>query len=147
MKKMGHPHIVKLFEIIDDPDHHKQFLIQEYVQGGDLEQKIYKTALTEPQVRKYFRQLISAVWYCHEVANVYHRDIKPENILIDSEDNIKLSDFGVGEIQEKSKGSKSKKTAGSYPYMCPESFQMKDYSDKQADLWACSITLYEMIFK
>ena len=47
MKKMGHPYIVKLIEIIDDPNHHKQFLIQEYVPNGDLMKKIQKQDYTE----------------------------------------------------------------------------------------------------
>jgi serine/threonine protein kinase len=45
----------------------------------------------------YFRQLISAVWYCHDIVGTIHRDIKPENILIDVNNNIKLTDFGVSD--------------------------------------------------
>ena len=40
---------------------------------------------------------MSAVWYCHEVVKIAHRDIKPDNILVDDEDNIKLTDFGVSD--------------------------------------------------
>lgn len=101
MKKMGHPYIMKLIEVVDDPNHHKQFLIQEYVPNGNLLSKIdgfSKQPYTEVQCRKWFRQLLSAVWYCHEVVNIFHRDIKPDNILLDEEENIKLSDFGVSDM-------------------------------------------------
>ena len=100
-KKMSHPYIVKLIEIIDDMEnHHKLYLVLEYAPGGDLLRKIQnynKKTLTEAQIRKYFRQLIYAIWYCHEIVNAVHRDIKPDNILLDENDNIKLSDFGVGD--------------------------------------------------
>jgi serine/threonine protein kinase len=50
---------------------------------------------TEHQLKVWFRQLICAVWYCHEVVNIFHRDIKPDNLLLDENSNLKLSDFGV----------------------------------------------------
>jgi serine/threonine protein kinase len=150
MKKMGHPYIVKLIEIIDDPNHNKQFLIQEYVSNGDLMKKIKNQNYTEAQVRKYFRQLISAVWYCHEVLNIFHRDIKPDNILIDEDDNIKLTDFGVSEVGKSKKLKHSNDhiygNAGSHCYFCPEACNDHSYSGKDADLWACAITLYQMVY-
>ena len=110
MKKMNHPHIVRLIEIIDDPNHHKQYLIQEFIPNGDLLEKIKqydKNPLSEQNLRKYFRQLMTAVWYCHEVVQIFHRDIKPDNILIDNEDNIKLTDFGVSHSFEDKKRKKA----------------------------------------
>lgn len=77
---------MRLYEIIDDPKHDKLYLVTEYVKNGTVLQKIQGTAaakLTEDQIRKYFRQLISAIEYCHENAKIIHRDIKPENILLD----------------------------------------------------------------
>lgn len=71
MKKMSHPYVLKLVEIIDDPNHHKQYLIQEYVVNGDLLAKINKidqSPYAESQVRTWFTQLLCAVWYCHEIA-------------------------------------------------------------------------------
>ena len=50
-------------------------------------------------MRKYFRQLIQALEYCHNVVKIIHRDIKPEKILIDENDDIKLADFGVSAFQ------------------------------------------------
>lgn len=49
---------------------------------------------SEPVAKHYFRQLIGALYYMHTVANVAHRDVKLENILMDSNYNIKLNDFG-----------------------------------------------------
>ena len=59
----------------------------DYLQGGTLLEKLeeQKTGFDESQAREYFRQLISAVHYCHEVAEIAHRDIKPENMMLNSE--------------------------------------------------------------
>lgn len=91
-----------MFEIIDDPNQDKLYIITEYAKNGTLADKIIKskTPLETKVMRKYFRQLIMALEYCHENARVIHRDIKPENILIDENDNIKLADFGVSSMME-----------------------------------------------
>lgn len=98
-----HPNIVTLYEIIDDPTHDKLYLVTELVKNGTLQSIIMPSkdaSLTEEKIWKYFRQLIAALEYCHENARIIHRDIKPENILLDENDNIKLSDFGVSFIME-----------------------------------------------
>jgi [calcium/calmodulin-dependent protein kinase] kinase len=56
-----------------------------------------KQSLTTENIRNYFRGLISAIEYCHEIAQVMHRDIKPENILVTENNEIKLADFGVSQ--------------------------------------------------
>lgn len=58
--------------------------------------------MEQEDIRKYFRDLIGALEYCHECAHIIHRDIKPENILIDDSDRVKLADFGISHIIENS---------------------------------------------
>ena len=147
MKKMNHPYVLRLVEIIDDPNHHKQYLIQEFVANGNLQQQIDKsgeTPFTEAKVRTWFTQLLYAVWYCHEVAQIIHRDIKPENILLDTDFNIKLSDFGVSDINST---DEIEDNAGSACYFCPEECNKTKYSGKAADMWSCAVTLYQLVFK
>lgn len=98
-------------------------------------------------MRKYFRQLISAVEYCHENARIIHRDIKPENILIDENDDIKLSDFGVSFMIEQNGTDDLESSAGSYYYYSPEACIGTTYKGKKSDLWACGITLYFIVYK
>jgi [calcium/calmodulin-dependent protein kinase] kinase len=105
MKKLDHPFILKLFEIIDDPNEKKLYLITEFVKNGNLVKRInnnpelFYTNSDYRPMRKYFRQLIQALDYCHNSVKIIHRDIKPENILIDENDDIKLADFGVSAFQ------------------------------------------------
>jgi len=103
--------------------------------------------LTEELCRRYFRQLISALEYCHENAKIIHRDIKPENILVEADfESIKLSDFGVSFMMENGVDDIST-SAGSYYYYSPEACLGATYKGKKSDLWACGVTLYFMIYK
>ena len=87
-----------------------------------------------------------AVEYCHENAKIIHRDIKPENILVDENDDVKLSDFGVSFMMENGTDDIST-SAGSYYYYSPEACLGANYKGKKSDIWACGVTLYYMIFK
>lgn len=90
--------------------------------------------------------MISTIEYCHENAKIIHRDIKPENILIDENDNIKLSDFGVSFIMDNGTDD-MQSSAGSYYYYSPEACIGASYKGKKSDIWACGVTLYYMIYK
>ncbi|XP_030941948.1 SNF1-related protein kinase catalytic subunit alpha KIN10-like isoform X2 [Quercus lobata] len=96
LRLLRHPHIIRLYEVIDTPK--KIYLVMEYAELGDL--TVYMEAigkLQEEEARKIFQQIISGVEYCHE-NRVVHRDLKPENLLLDSERNVKIADFGVCNI-------------------------------------------------
>ncbi|PWZ30576.1 CBL-interacting protein kinase 8 [Zea mays] len=96
----------------------KIFIILEFITGGELFDKIVDCfdympvtfhlgcsiatfafiirhgRLSEADARRYFQQLIDGVDFCHK-KGVYHRDLKPENLLLDSQGNLKISDFGL----------------------------------------------------
>lgn len=102
---MSHKNIISLREIIDDPKSRKVYLIMDYHSLGTLHDRLNATenGLSENIVKNYFRSLLSAIHYCHEVQNLAHRDIKPENLLLNSspdgdQDDILLSDFGCSEF-------------------------------------------------
>jgi serine/threonine protein kinase len=149
MKKLDHPHLVKLYEIIDDPKEKKLYLITELVKKGTLEKKVKQspTWLTETEnddMRKIFRQLITALEYCHEVVKILHRDIKPENILIAESGDMKLGDFGVSSMLPSDGTDLTTSNAGSAIFFSPEACQGKQYSGRLTDYWACGITLHFM---
>ena len=89
-------HIIKLHEVIDDPLSKKVYLVMDYLQGGTLAELLEESdsGLPLEKVRVYFKGLLSAMHYCHEVKKIAHRDIKPQNILLDSDGRAKLCDFG-----------------------------------------------------
>ena len=144
MKAMNHPNVLKLHEIIDDPKETKLYLITELVKEGTLMTRIRKKTLNEEQIRKIFRQLITAVEYCHTVPKIVHRDIKPDNVLVDGNDDVKLGDFGVSLLLPADGSELIKSNAGSDKFYSPEACMSSTYKGKLNDLWACGVTLYLM---
>ena len=144
MKKMFHPNIVHLYEIIDDPNSNKLYLIMGYITGGNLQEVIkLKGKLTPDQCWRYFRDLIQGLEYCHKVAGIIHRDIKPENLLIRTDDTLCIADFGISFMLENG-SDESRATLGSAYYMAPEICTCSKYKGRLTDIWAAGVTLYYM---
>ncbi|KAJ3989230.1 ste7-like protein [Lentinula detonsa] len=91
-------------------------------------------------VRQLAKRVLGGLVYLYEQMGVLHRDIKPSNILLNSEGEVKLCDFGVsGELEN----SVAKTFVGTSVYMSPERIQGSDYSVK-SDVWSLGITLIEL---
>lgn len=98
MKKLFHPNIVRLIEVIDDPSSQKMYLVQEYVERGNLMEILAQDhPLGEARVRRYMHGLLRGIQYLHS-QKVIHRDIKPENLLVTMNDVIKIADFGAADM-------------------------------------------------
>ena len=105
MKKLDHPNIVRIKEVLMSNSH--LYLVLEYAGGGELFSKIAtRGKLSENLARRYFRQIMEAVSFCHS-QYICHRDIKPENVLLDDHDNVKIADFGFASIMEPENNSDS----------------------------------------
>ena len=115
----------------------------EYVNSGELFTYIQdEHILPEIEAVRIFRQIISAVDYCHRF-NLCHRDIKPENILLDHNGNVKLADFGFAALQPR--GKMLKTSCGSPHYAAPEITQGLSYDGTLSDIWSCGVVLYVML--
>ncbi|KAF3531135.1 hypothetical protein DY000_02038179 [Brassica cretica] len=132
MKLVRHPCVVRLYEVLASRT--KIYIILEYITGGELFDKIVRNGrLSEAEARKYFHQLIDGVDYCHS-KGVYHRDLKPENLLLDSQGNLKISDFGLSALPEQGV-TILKTTCGTPNYVAPEVLSHKGYNGAVADVW------------
>ena len=95
--------------------------------------------------RKYFRQLISAVKYLHELG-IAHRDIKPDNMLIDADGQLRLADFGEAtRFRDGVREQFMMNVRGTESYMAPEIFSQDAYRAPAADIWACAVTLIALL--
>lgn len=143
MRLVRHPHIVELKEVMATKG--KIFLVVEYVKGGELFNKVAKGKLNEDVARKYFQQLISAVDFCHS-RGVTHRDLKPENLLLDENEDLKVSDFGLSALPEQRREDGMLLTpCGTPAYVAPEVLKKKGYDGSKADLWSCGVILYALL--
>ena len=77
---------------------------------------------------------------------IIHRDIKPENLLIDENDRVKITDFGVS-LMAVNGDDHIKNAAGSTLYFSPEICSGKGYRGKKSDIWALGVTLYQLCFR
>lgn len=145
MKALDHPNIIKLVEYSDKSDAIKEdgtkinvnYIALEYAENGEVFDYVAQSGkFSEPEARFFFHQLISALEYMHDEGYA-HRDIKPENLLLDSQFNLKIADFGFA---TKDKVSFSKK--GTYGYMAPEVLAGEQYRGVEADLFSSAVILF-----
>lgn len=145
INRLTHPNIIKVHNIFDYSD--KVYIIMEHADKGDLLDYIKKNgAMPELQARKMFRELCSAVKYCH-AANICHRDLKCENLLLDTHMHIKVSDFGFARycVDNSGKRELSKTYCGSAAYASPEVLKGTPYNPKMYDVWSLGCILYIMV--
>jgi len=142
MKLLEHQNIVRLYDVWENRN--ELYLIMEYVDGGELFHYVdERKGLPEDEAVYIFRQIVSALLYCHRL-RICHRDLKPENILLNQRDlTVKLIDFGMAALQPK--GRQLSTPCGSPHYAAPEVVSSKPYDGTQADVWSCGVILYVML--
>ncbi|XP_061167158.1 serine/threonine kinase SAD-1-like isoform X4 [Saccostrea echinata] len=141
MKLIEHPHVLGLFDVYENKKY--LYLVLEHVSGGELfDYLVKKGRLTPKEARRFFRQIISALDFCHS-HNICHRDLKPENLLLDDKNNIRVADFGMASLQVE--GSMLETSCGSPHYACPEVIRGEKYDGRKADVWSCGVILYALL--
>ncbi|KAH8737721.1 kinase-like domain-containing protein [Ilyonectria robusta] len=145
MKKLNHPNLVQLIEVLDDPEEDSLYMVLEMCKRGVV-MKVGLDEQAEPfdeeKCRFWFRDLILAIEYLH-AQGVIHRDIKPDNLLLSDDDVLKVVDFGVSEIFEKPQNMRISKSAGSPAFLPPELCgKHGDVSGTAADIWSMGVSLF-----
>jgi len=144
MKHLKHEHIVQLKEVLQTQKH--IYIVLELITGGELFDRIVAAKrFDENTGRKYFQQLIMGIYYCH-MQGIAHRDLKPENLLLDGQDRLKISDFGLSNLQRQgSDGMLLQTVCGTPNYVAPEVLKEKGYNGFYADIWSCGVILFVML--
>ncbi|KAJ3141522.1 serine/threonine-protein kinase HAL4/sat4 [Geranomyces variabilis] len=144
---LHHPNIVETLDIIFEKGH--CYEVMEVCEGGDLFEAIAAQSMTQDESDCIFAQLIHGVAYLHSTG-VCHRDLKPENCLFDSNNHLKIIDFGSADVVKspfETQCRKSTGRCGSGPYMAPEEFTQSSYDGRKVDVWACAIIYLAIMFQ
>jgi serine/threonine protein kinase len=146
LRQIDHVNVVKLIEVLKDKRF--MYIVTELVDGGDLFDKLVDCRhFPEPEARKYFRQTVEGVSYCHSLG-ISHRDIKPENVLLTEEGIVKIADFGFSNaflahgVEEE---RLMKTLCGTPNYISPEILSHEKYSGIKTDVWSLGILLYFIV--
>lgn len=147
LKKLDHPNVVKLVEVLDDPLEDSLYLVFELVQHGEILSIPTDCPLSEERAWNVFRDVILGVEYLH-YQRIIHGDLKPANLLMSDSGSVKVADLGVcneflGEDAAMNNGS----TAGTPAFRAPETLLPGQhvYNGKAADIWALGATLYSLV--
>ncbi|NXJ11343.1 KKCC2 kinase, partial [Odontophorus gujanensis] len=145
LKKLDHPNVVKLVEVLDDPSEDHLYMGKSPQLLPVMEIPTLKP-LSEDQARFYFQDLIKGIEYLH-YQKIIHRDIKPSNLLVGEDGHVKIADFGVSN-EFKGADALLTNTVGTPAFMAPETLSetRKIFSGKALDVWAMGITLYCFVF-
>ena len=147
LKHVRHPYIIGYHDTFEEDG--VVSIVMEFAAGGDLGRLIAKRMkegsggqrFTESEIKRFARQLGTALEYLHGEVHLLHRDIKPKNVFLSSQGEVRLGDFGLSIALSKSDGQATTQV-GTPLYMSPELAAGKPY-DRSADVWAFGCTLYE----
>ncbi|KAA6400217.1 MAG: putative Serine/threonine protein kinase OSK3 [Streblomastix strix] len=141
LKLLYHPNVIKLYEVIDTQRH--IYIVTEFADGGELfDYIVHHGRLKEREACRFFHMLINGVDYCHSHL-IIHRDLKPENLLLNSNRNLKIIDFGLSNRIKP--GGLLKTACGSPCYAAPEMIEGKMYVGQMSDIWSCGVILFALV--
>lgn len=146
MKRLAHPNMVRLYEVLGNPKSGKLYLILQYISGGTIAKKLTNTTvqpIDEDTLKYQARQLVNVLKYL-QINGVVHRDIKPDNILVDEQGNAFLSDFGVSAVctDEVVSG-----VEGTPAFMAPEVCRGDAVvTGHLVDVWALGVSLFQLMY-
>lgn len=147
LARLNHTNIVRYLEHFEDGT--LIFIVMEYADGGDLNNRIKEqkkkepVALFDPKLAMFwFLQICMALKYLHD-NHILHRDLKTANVFLTTKNIVKLGDFGISTILQNTLAC-AKTVCGTPYYFSPELCQSKPYNNK-SDVWALGVVFYETL--
>jgi serine/threonine protein kinase len=141
-RKISHRHVCRMYDLGEEGTSH--FITMEYVPGEDLKRFIKRSGqLTVSKAVSIASQICEGLAEAHHIG-VIHRDLKPQNIMIDSEGNTRIMDFGIARFLEGDGMTTQGVLIGTPDYMSPEQAELEDV-DQRSDIYALGVILFEMV--
>ena len=140
--KLNHPNIVAVYDIVDNPETKLHYIVMELVEGITLKNYIKRAGRMDSQETIAIAlQAAAGIELAHKMG-IVHRDIKPQNIIVDSEGNVKVADFGIARAATQQTVNAT--VMGSVHYISPEQAR-SGQSDERSDIYSFGCTMYEML--
>ncbi|NQT24950.1 protein kinase [candidate division KSB1 bacterium] len=139
--KLNHPNICTIHEIDEVDDH--LFIVMEYIQGQTLQDKIKSASLPIDEIIRIGTQICAGLQEAHQ-HGIIHRDVKSANIMITSDGQVKIMDFGLARSLGQTRLTKESTSIGTVAYMSFEQASGNEV-DHRTDIWSLGVILYEMI--
>jgi serine/threonine protein kinase len=136
---LNHPNICTVFEV--DEEH--RFLAMELIDGASVKDKIAARPLPLEETLNIALQTCAGLQAAHE-RGVVHRDIKPANLMVTGKGQVKVMDFGLAQLGDRTRITKTGSSLGTPAYMSPEQAQGNSV-DHRTDIWSLGVVLYEMV--
>jgi serine/threonine protein kinase len=140
LRTLQHPNIVPILDFGEENGY--AYIVMPYLKDGTLQDRLKAGALRPKEGARVIGQVASALDYAHK-QGVVHRDVKPSNVLLDSEGNALLSDFGFAHISDASVSLTGSALIGTPAYMSPEQCRGAPV-DPRSDLYSLGVILYQI---
>jgi serine/threonine-protein kinase len=138
---LDHPNICTVYDIEEMEG--RCFIAMPYVDGVSLRQKLESGALEPDEAIGIAIQIARGLSAAHG-KEIVHRDIKPGNILLGNDGQVRITDFGLVQLADQERITRTDETVGTIRYMSPEQVRGETV-DRRADIWALGVVLYEML--
>ena len=141
--KLEHPQIVPVYDYAEHE--HRPYLVMKFIEGDTLKARLNQGPLTSNEINRVVDAVGAALAYAHK-QGVLHRDIKPSNVLLATDGQIYLADFGLARIAQSGESTlSSDMIMGTPQYISPEQAMGKKDLDEGTDIYSFGVMLYEMV--
>ncbi|MFN8529853.1 MAG: protein kinase [Anaerolineae bacterium] len=146
--RLKHPNIVQVYDFENDSEHENYYMVMELIEGPTLKDRV--TAMPEKgdllplkEALRIVRESASALAYAH-AQGMIHRDVKPANLMLDRDNRVVLTDFGIAKIVTGVQFTQSGGMVGTPAYMSPEQ-GLGEPGDERSDLYALGVILFQLV--
>lgn len=141
--KLEHPNVVPVYDYAEHEG--RPYLVMKYIEGDTLKARLTSGPLSSAEINKVVESVGAALGYAHK-QGVLHRDIKPSNVLLATDRQIYLADFGLARIAQSGESTlSSDMIMGTPQYISPEQAMGKKDLDEGTDIYSFGVMLYEMV--
>jgi serine/threonine protein kinase len=145
--RLKHPNIVQVYDFDYDEESDSYYMVMELIEGLTLKDRLFQTSeqgklLPQADTLRVIRESASALAYAHS-QNMVHRDVKPGNLMLDHDERIVLTDFGIAKIVTGAQFTQTGGMVGTPAYMSPEQ-GLGEAGDERSDLYSLGVILYQL---